>query len=138
MSGDGGSEVAYEVAVAVIDVPATAEVAARTTTPPGFDEALGLRGRHIADARSRVVALGDEAARIATEQLAKQVGVAAQRFAEVLEQQPVTHPGPGELGVESVQVSFGVTLTGGVQALFTAQAESSAQVTITLTRRPTR
>jgi len=35
-----------------------------------------------------------------------------------------------------VQVAFGITLSGGVQAVFTSTVESSAQVTITLARRP--
>ena len=48
----------------------------------------------------------------------------------------MTAPESGKLGLESVEVSFGITLSAGVQALFTAQAESSAQVSITLVRRP--
>jgi hypothetical protein len=39
------------------------------------------------------------------------------------------------MAVESIEVSFGVTLAAGVQAMFTAQAESSVQVTVTLSPR---
>lgn len=137
MSPEGTPELGYEVGVAIIPVPATGAVDARSTAPPGFEETAGMRGRHAGDPRSRVGALGQDAVRIATEELAKQVAVTAQRFAETLEREAVTNPDPGHLGVESVEVSFGVTLTGGVQAFFTAQGESSAQVTITLTRRRT-
>lgn len=37
-------------------------------------------------------------------------------------------------GLDSVEVQYGVTLSAGLQTVFTAQAESSVQVTITLTR----
>jgi hypothetical protein len=79
---------------------------------------------------------GGDAARVATEAIAAQIGLAAQRIAAAIEAQAVAAPQPGKLGLESVEVSFGITLTGGVQALFTAQAESSAHVNIILTRRP--
>jgi hypothetical protein len=134
-SSEGKPTVSYQVGVAIIPVPAVAGALPESTL--GYDEAAGMRGRHATDPRSRIAAVGEEAARIATEELAKQVAVTAQRFAAALDSDAVAHPGPGELGVESVEVTFGVTLTGGVQALFTAQAESSAQVTITLSRRPT-
>lgn len=125
----------YEVAVAVIGLPVVAGVDA-DALPSGYEEAFGARGRHATETRSRIAAVGDEAVRVATEELARQVGVTARRFAEVLDNEPVSDPAPGDFGVESVQVTFGVTLSGGVQALFTAQAESSAQVTLTLSRRP--
>jgi hypothetical protein len=73
---------------------------------------------------------------VATEALAAQIATAAQHIATSIEQQPIASPSPGHLGLDSIEVSFGVTLTGGVQWLFTAQAESSAQVTLTLTRQP--
>lgn len=102
---------------------------------PGYDDASGLKmpGRNAAD---RVLVRGTEAARVATEAIAGQIGLAAQRIASAIEAQAGAASEPGELGLESVEVSFGITLTGGVQALFTAQAESSAQVNITLARRP--
>lgn len=103
----------------------------------GYDEAFGLKpsGRQASDGPLAVVVKGGEAVRVATEAIAGQIGLAAQRIARAIEAQALTAPEPGELGLESVEVSFGITLTAGVQALFTAQAESSAQVHITLTRR---
>lgn len=74
--------------------------------------------------------------RHATDALARQISRAARRIGEAVASDVAHGPEPGGLGVESVQVSFGITLTGGVQAMFTAQTESSAQVSITLTRRP--
>jgi hypothetical protein len=104
---------------------------------PGYDEAEGRRGwgRPVADRVTVVIEKGEDAVRAATEAIAAQIGVTAQQIAVSIEQQAISHPAPGRLGLESVEVSFGVTLTGGVQALFTAEAESSAQVTITLARR---
>lgn len=101
---------------------------------PGYDEAFGLK--QAADRGAAVVVTGGEAVRVATEAIAGQIGLAAQRIATAIEAKGLAAPGPGQLSLESVEVSFGITLTAGVQALFTAQAESSAQVNITLTRRP--
>jgi hypothetical protein len=99
---------------------------------------LGLKHtrRQVADLSHAVVVKGGEAVRIATEAIAGQIGLAAVRIAAAIEAQAVASPQPGELGLESVEVSFGITLTAGVQALFTAEAESSAHVNITLTRQP--
>jgi hypothetical protein len=83
-----------------------------------------------------VVVKGDAAVKAATEAIASQIGVTAQRIATSIDAQTLAEVDAGKLGVDSVEVSFGVTLSGGVQALFTAQAESSAQVTVALTRRP--
>jgi hypothetical protein len=101
---------------------------------PGYDEASWPgTGRRAA---VRVVEKGEEAVRAVTDAIAGQIGLVAQRIATAIEAQSIASPGPGELGLESVDVSFGITVSTGVQALFTAQAESSAQVTITLARRP--
>jgi Trypsin-co-occurring domain 1 len=83
-----------------------------------------------------LVVMGDAAVKAATEAIANQIGITAQRIATSIDAQTLAKADPGKLGVDSVEVSFGVTLSGGVQALFTAQAESSAQVTVALTRRP--
>jgi hypothetical protein len=101
---------------------------------PGYDEASWLsKGRHATD---QVVEKGGEAVQAATDAIAEQIGLAAQRIATAIEAQAIAAPGPGKLGLESVEVSFGITLSVGVQALFTAQTESSAQVSIVLARRP--
>lgn len=104
---------------------------------PGYDETSGLKlpGRHAADRPPALVVKGGQAVKVATEAIAGQIGLAAERIAAAIETQALAAPEPGKLGLESVEVSFGITLTAGVQALFTAQAESSAQVSITLARR---
>ena len=86
------------------------------------------------DRTSELIVKGDAAVKAATEALAKQIGLTAQRIAEEIGSQTITPSPSGRLGIESVEASFGVTLTGGVQALFTAQAESSALVTVKFTR----
>jgi hypothetical protein len=69
---------------------------------------------------------------VATEAIAAQIGLATQRIATEVGDQLVPSSSSATLGLESINVSFGLTLTAGVQAMFTAQAESSVQVTITL------
>lgn len=134
---------AFEVGVAIVAVdegpagPSHGD-GRRGGALPGYDEAVGLKltARHAESLRSAVVVKGEAAVRVATEAIAGEIGLAAERIAAAIEAQAVASPQPGKLGVESVEVSFGITLTAGVQALFTAQAESSAQVSITLTRCP--
>jgi hypothetical protein len=129
----------YEVAVAI--TPRTGQ--GRAPLPhddgdgvaPGFDETAGFRSQG-RQARDFLLEKGDEAVRVATESIARQVGLAAQRIAMALDAQASTPAAPRSLSLESVEVSFGVTLSAGVEALFTAMAESSAQVTIVLSRRP--
>ena len=135
------SEGSFEVGVAIMaadEVWAGDSNGERGGALPGYDEASGLKvhGRHAADRRPAVVVKGREAVRVATEAIAGQIGLAAERIASAIEAQVVADPQPGKLGLESVDVSFGITLTAGVQTLFTAQGESSALVTITLARRP--
>ena len=105
----------------------------------GLTRAAGLKlpGRHGVDQPPVLIVKGEEAVRIATEAIAEQIGVAARRIATSIEAQVLTERELGELTLESVEVSFGITLAAGMQALFTAKAESSAQVNITLARRPT-
>jgi hypothetical protein len=133
--GDGGPD-SFEVGVAIV---ASGEQSdnrggGRDRAVPGYEEATGRR-LPVRLAADRVVMEGGEAVRAATEAIAGQIGLAAQRIAAAVEAQTVAVPGPGDLSLESVDVSFGITLCAGVQALFTAQADSSAQVTITLARR---
>ncbi len=98
---------------------------------PGYDEALGRRLR---PQRSLThIERGDEAVRIATDAIANQIGIAAQRIATGIGQQMLATD-PESFLLEEVEVSFGVTLAAGIQTLFTAQAESSAQVTVRLSR----
>jgi hypothetical protein len=109
----------------------------RGTPIPGYDEAWGAKpGRNAEGRRPALVLKGAEAVRAATDAIAGQIGITAQRIAAAVEAQSIAAPEPGQLGLESVEVTFGITLSAGVQAMFTAQAESSAQVCITLARRP--
>lgn len=141
---DGSPIGTFEVGVAIV-VPAEEPNRSGNRddqqggTLPGYDEAFGRKPpeeRAVRRLRSVVVEKGDEAVRVATEAIARQIGLAAQRIAAAIEAQAVAAPGSGELGLESVEVTFGITLSAGVQAMFTTQSESSAQVSITLARRP--
>ena len=133
----------FEVAVAFA---APAEARAVSPAPgepedddiPGTEEAAGLLFWQRPGQRPTLVEKGEEIVREATEALAAQIGATARRIADAIGRQEAASPsaGPGTFGLESVEVQFGITLSGGVQTLFTAQAESSVQVTITLTRHP--
>jgi Trypsin-co-occurring domain 1 len=131
----------YEVAVAIAPTawvypgPSfSAAGDADADAGPGFDETSGFRqhGRHAAQV---VLAKGDAVVKLATESIARQIGLAAQRIASTIETQGLPASTPGTLALDSVEVTFGVTLTAGVEALFTATEESSVQVTIVLSRR---
>lgn len=137
-SGTHSPVVTFDVGVAIVAAEKNAvrlgDADDADTSLPGYAEAFGLK--QAADRGADVVVKGGEAVRVATEAIAGQIGLAAQRIATAIEAKGLATPEPGHLGLESVMVSFGITLTAGVQALFTAQAQSSAQVNITLTRRP--
>jgi hypothetical protein len=124
----------YDVGVAIFSV-AQDRVAAQGgreapggESIPGYDEALGRR-RELPVTH---IARGEEAVRAATEAIASQIGIAARRIATAIGQQPA----PDSFLLDEVEVSFGVSLAAGIQTLFTATAESSAQVTVRLSRRP--
>jgi hypothetical protein len=127
----------YEVAVAMVSTSSpppgpSFPVQEKSSTPgPGFDQ---TSGRHAAG-RSSLLAKGDAAVKLATEAIARQIGLAAQRIAEAIDAQAISSPTSGTLSLESVEVSFGVTLSAGIEAMFTAKSESSAEVTIILSRR---
>jgi hypothetical protein len=127
---------AYQVGVAIQALPVEDDGLAGARHAPGYDEATGGGGvgRRWAERRTLVVEKGEEAVRIAAEAIAGQIAIAAQHIAAAVERQAPAPSAPGALALESVDVSFGITLAAGVQALFTVQAESSATVTITLSR----
>ena len=127
----------YEVGVAIIPVASAHEDETSTAVYgiPGFDETLGW-SRTESERRPVLVVKGEEAVRAATQVIANQIGLTAQRITAAIEAQIDGTADEGSLALTSVQVSFGVTLSTGLQAMFTAQAESSAQVTITLSRQP--
>lgn len=148
--GGSGAHVAEDVpyvpngyAVAVALAPATAPSGASeddsaSLAGPGFDDTIGGFRRRVGRASDAVLEHGEEAVRRATEALAAEIGVTAQRVAASIERSmSAAGSAPaGALELDAVEVTFGITLTAGVQALFTAQGESSVQVTITLNRRP--
>jgi hypothetical protein len=126
----------YEVAVAMMPIGDRAPGSSNSTpetaiTGPGFDQTAG---RH-ATARSLLLAKGDAAVELATEAIARQIGLAARRIAESIERQASSSLSPSALDLASVEISFGVTLSAGIEAMFTAKSESSAEVTIILNRR---
>ena len=130
----------YEVGVAIVPLEDTVLVrpdgqeGQGPERIPGFDETWGRSRDHLPGPRPALIERGEEAVRVATEAIARQIGITAQRIVRAVADEGVPAPGAGELGLESVQVSFGVTLTAGVQTLFTAQAGSSVLVTLTLSR----
>ena len=139
-SGAGtGRTASYEVGVAIMPLTTVTadgrEPSATIGGVPGFDDTLG-RGGARSERRPALIEKGEEAVRAATEAIAGQIGLTAQRITAAIEAQTGAPADPGVFGLESVQVSFGVTLSAGLQAMFTAQVESSAQVTITLSRQP--
>jgi hypothetical protein len=117
----------------MVPAPRTASAAGADSSIAGFEDAKG-GWRHPAENVPILIEKGEDAVRAATEAIARQIGLAAQRIARSVEEQVVTSSAAAALDLDSVSVSFGVTLTTGLQAMFTAQAESSAQVTITLSR----
>ncbi|HEX4062177.1 MAG TPA: hypothetical protein VHY58_14270 [Streptosporangiaceae bacterium] len=128
----------YEVGVSIVpfaeSAPPVRDDHNRTDegTVPGYDDAIGARKR---TARlSTQIRRGDEAVREATEAIADQIGIAAQRIAETIDRRITPSPNGQSLMLDEVEISFGVSLAAGIQALFTAQADSSAQVTIRLSR----
>jgi hypothetical protein len=124
----------FEVAVAVTPLEDAVDRRA-DGSPPGVSEATSWRRTGRTPGQGPVLLeKGDEIVRRTTEALAGQIGMTARQIAETIGRQEETAPAPGVIALDSVEVSFGVTLSAGVQALFTAQAESSVQVTITLSR----
>lgn len=139
-SDSGTSAEPFDVGVAVmplrqmVPAPRTASAPGAASSIAGFEDAKG-GWRHPAENVPILIEKGEDAVRTATEAIARQIGLAAQRIARSVEEQVVTSsPATAALDLDSVSVSFGITLTAGLQAMFTAQAESSAQVTITLSR----
>ena len=133
----GSFEVGVEIVAAGENAAVAGDRGGQGSGRPGYDEASGrklLGGRP--DGRPAVVVKGEQAVRAATDAIAGQIGLAAERIATAIDMRTVAAAGPGQMGLDSVQVAFGITLTAGVQTLFTAQAGSSVQVTVTLSRRP--
>lgn len=126
---------AYDIAVAVVATDERLERAREATGGiPGFEDTLGRSSRSGTITGAVILQKGDEALRIATEAITRQITVTAQRIAETMNRASWPPPQQSELGLQGVEITFGVTLASGIQAIFTAQAGSSAQVTIKLGR----
>ncbi|HEY2577160.1 MAG TPA: hypothetical protein VGI74_12720 [Streptosporangiaceae bacterium] len=138
MSGEDVARTgSYDVGVAIVpmieSIPATPDDDHPATggSVPGYDDVLGRRQN--LERPAAQIERGDAAVRAATEAIAGQIGITAQRIAEAIDQK-VAPPSGQSLAIEEVEVTFGISLAAGIQALFTAQAQSSAQVTIRLSR----
>ncbi|WP_322756704.1 hypothetical protein [Frankia sp. Cas3] len=90
--------------------------------------------------RDWVVASGEAALAAVGDAIANQIGVIADRVASALDTSPVGSAQPGHLGVESVEVSLGLTFAAGtgkaIEVLLTAGGEATARISVVLTRRP--
>jgi hypothetical protein len=98
---------------------------------PAFDETRGGTDRLERQARA-ILDKGEQAVAAATDAVAAQIGATVARIAKAVEQQTALSLNPATSSVESVEVSFGITLTMGLTTVFTAQGESSVQVTVSL------
>jgi hypothetical protein len=118
--------------------------------PGGGLDVMGPAGaRHARDGEGRwqrkVTAGGQEVLAASAESIAEQVDLVAERMIAALEQRRQAresarrhagHPDPA-WDTCGVEISFGVQLTGEASlAVFSASAESSAQITLTFTRTP--
>lgn len=90
------------------------------------------RGRHSTD-RQRIVQGGD-AVREVTESLARALGVVSADMAAALNSLPSGSPEADAWHPGSVDVTFAVQLSAGVNALFVAQGQASAQVALRFVR----
>jgi len=128
---------ALEVGVAVIPLPQMVPPQ-RPATPgtekgvPGFEETRGGTRPRSPDKPPFLIQKGEDAVQAATEAIARQIRLVTERISASVADQIAARPVADGLDLESVSVSFGISLMAGVQTLFTAQGESSVQVTITL------
>lgn len=126
----------YDVGVAIAAIDSTAAVTPdhRHERPasaiPGYEDARG--GRRGAT----IVEKGEHAVNLAIDSMASQIGRTAKRIANNISEQVAVESASADMCLDSVEISFGITLTAGMQTMFTIQSESSAQVTITLVRKP--
>ncbi|MCK9877273.1 hypothetical protein MXD59_16075 [Frankia sp. Ag45/Mut15] len=125
-----------EVGVAL--VPAAAVPVAPGRPVPGgspFEDASGSHRR-----RGRVVQRGEDAVRAAVTAVTAQISLVAAEVSRQLDGAGLVEPAPGQLGVETVEVTFGVTLTAGagkaIEAVLSVEGEAAVEVTVSLARRP--
>ncbi len=142
--GAGGQDGAWQcqVGVELVDTGSGGEQGGHgepgeADAPAWLEEAAGRhRGRR---SRNSVVRRGEQALRAAGRAVSAQVAVMATEIVRGLDGTGLTDPPPGALGLDSVEVGFGITLTAGlgnaVEAVVSAEGEAAVQVTVTLTRR---
>ncbi len=143
----------YEIGVAIMPLSANladgSDSAGKIAGIPGYEDTIGRGAGQRAD-RPGMIQKGEAALDAAIDSIAGRIELIAQRISSALAssaqspEQAASAPelaasvpeqaAPAVFGIESVQVSFGITLSAGLQTVFTAQAESSAQVTLTLSR----
>lgn len=128
----------YDVAIAIMPtVPIqtnSAMIGDRDTTAqsvPGFEDTRG--GRASSERRDNaLIERGEQAVAAAADAVAGQIGTVVARIAKAVEHETALSLDAESPSVESVEVSFGITLTAGLTTVFTAQGGSSVQVTVTL------
>lgn len=137
-SATSGGAGPYEVGVAIMPLPprgqAGPEPSDHVVGIPGYQDTIGKHSSRIDGIA--MVQRGEDALYAAIDAIGGQIALIAQRIGSSIEvsAQSSQDAGSQAFGIESVQVSFGITLSAGLQTVFTAQAESSAQVTLTLSR----
>ena len=80
---------------------------------PGYDEVLGRKEFRSADRRSLLIERGEDAVRVATEGIAAQIALAAQRMAEAIDTRVAESSNPATLSLRSVGISFRITIDFG-------------------------
>lgn len=126
---------AYDIAVALM--PADGLLATASdgeeqpdSTVPGFEDAFGTKG---SERRSGVlIERGEEAVLAASDAIARQIGTAAARIAMAIEDKTEPMLNAENINMESIEITFGIALSAGVTTVFTAQGESSVEVTLRL------
>lgn len=136
MSTDGESSAialpAYEVAVALLPL------GRRASRDLGTDRDLteqSVAGFEDVRGTSRSVSLiehGEDALRAASEALAVRAAAVASSMARAISAQLRSAESPPDASFETIEVAFGIALSAGLQTVFTTQAQSSVQVTLTL------
>ncbi|EFC82833.1 hypothetical protein FrEUN1fDRAFT_4029 [Parafrankia sp. EUN1f] len=108
----------------------------------GLDESTSFQsasGEPDGPRRNRVAVLGEAVLNATADAIAAQIGAVAERLGTELARRPIGSPEPGQLGVQSVELTFGLTFTAGagkvVEALLTAGGEATTQVSVVLARR---
>jgi len=101
-------------------------------TVAGFEDLTGT------SRRLSLLEKGEEALCDASDALARRAAIVAARMADAVSTEIQSTNISADTALEAIEVSFGITLSAGLQTVFTTQAESSVQVTVTLRCDPQR